>query len=162
MATKKITLNELRNLVKQIIKEEYNKENTNEIFGFFNKSQEPKAVDVKVKKITPGEITIEGIDARGKGYSVWSGNNPLGDLRGMIRKYNENSFDEITINGNVFDYYFVIKQNSKSTIVPKLEDHVGRPAYFTVSALKGSVDKNTLKKIADDILNKNKKGIINY
>lgn len=132
--------------LRQIIREELQKE-----FFNFKKKPETKPQPPQPRKVSPGEITIEGISATGKGYSIWKGNNPIGDLRGMIRKYTENGFGNIIVDGNDFDYYYVTKQNTKS-----LKDHVGRPAYFTVSALKESVSKDTLKSIADDILNKNK------
>jgi hypothetical protein len=43
------------------------------------------------------------------------------------------------------------------TYIKSLKDHVGRAAYFTVSAPKDSgVSKEELKTVADNILEKNK------
>lgn len=159
MQTKKISLNELKLLIKQIISEETK---TNEIFNLFNKQKNEPNQNISNKKmdIKPGEITIEGIDATGKGYSVWSGNNPIGDLRSRISRFPKNDFGSINIKGNDFDFYFVtVNKIDKLPYIKNLKDHVGRPAYFTVSALKGSVDKEKLKNIADDILLKNKESI---
>ena len=114
----------------------------------------------------PGEITIEGISANGKGYTVWEGSKPIGDLRQKIGSYPKNDFGEISKNGKTYDFYYVVKNDPDNTnkFAPTLKDHVGRPAYFTVSALKGSVGENKLKETANNILNlnKDKKGIVNF
>jgi len=143
--------------LRQLIREELQKE----LFGFSKKPSPltPQAQVPKSKQITPGEITVEGISATGKGYSVWRGSNPIGDLRQMIKKYPNNGLGEIEVGGNIFEYYYVTKRGNAS-----LKDHVGRPAYFTISALKGSVGKSELQKVADEILAKNagQEGIRNY
>lgn len=70
MATKKITLNELRSLVKQIIKEETGEKTINELFGFGGGSLKPNTrvkdnktnfewlIDKFVKKTDAGDIYI--------------------------------------------------------------------------------------------------------
>ena len=110
-------------------------------------------------------ITIEGISSTGKGYTVWKGNNPIGDLRQKIGKYSKNDFGEINVGGKEFDFYFVTQiKTDKLPYIKSLKDHVNRPAYFTVSAPKGSVSKEKLKAAAEDILekNKNQNGIIKF
>jgi hypothetical protein len=103
-------------------------------------------------------ITIEGISATGTGYTVWEGNKPIGDLRQKIGSYPKNNFGEINVGGNTFDFYYVTQiKTDKLPYIKSLKDHVGRSAYFTVSAPKDSgVSKEKLKAVAEDILEKNK------
>ena len=103
-------------------------------------------------------ITIEGISATGKGYTVWEGNKPIGDLRQKIGSYRQNGFGEINVGGNTFDFYYVTQiKTDKLPYIKSLKDHVGRAAYFTVSAQKDSgISKDDLKAVADNILEKNK------
>jgi hypothetical protein len=110
-------------------------------------------------------ITIEGISSTGKGYTVWKGNNPIGDLRQKIGKYSKNDFGEINVDGKEFDFYYVTQiKTDKLPYIKSLKDHVNRPAYFTVSSPKGSVSKEKLKAAAEDILekNKNQNGILKF
>jgi len=103
-------------------------------------------------------ITIEGISSKGTGYTVWEGNNPIGDLRQKIGSYPKNGFGEINVGGNTFNFYYVTQiKTDKLPYIKSLKDHVGRAAYFTVSAPKDSgVSKEELKTVADNILEKNK------
>jgi len=104
-----------------------------------------------------GSITIEGISATGKGYTVWKGSNPIGDLRQKISSYPKNDFGKITVNGKPFDFYYVTQiKTDKLPYIKSIKDHVGRAAYFTVSAPQGSVSKEDLKATAENILEKNK------
>jgi hypothetical protein len=110
-------------------------------------------------------ITIEGISSTGKGYTVWKGNNPIGDLRQKIGKYSKNDFGEINVGEKEFDFYYVTQiKTDKLPYTKSLKDHVNRPAYFTVSAPKDSVSKEKLKAVAEDILekNKNQNGILKW
>ena len=102
-------------------------------------------------------ITIEGISATGKGYTVWKGSNSIGDLRQKISSYPKNDFGEITINGKPYLFYYVTQtKTDKFPGIKSLKAHVGRAAYFTVSAPQGSVSKEDLKATAENILEKNK------
>lgn len=137
--------------LRQIIREEIQ----NEIFGFGKKStppppQKPTITQPKID-INTTEPTIEGIDATGKGYSVWSGKTPVGDLRQYASKTSSNKFDNITKNGVNYRYYIVVRNGNNF-----LQDHVNRPAYFTVSIPNNNIPDEELKRVADDILNKNK------
>ena len=87
-------------------------------------------------------VTIEGIDAKGSGYSVWRGNDPIGDMRQKASTQAENIYGD--------------KDNKRYYMVIGLQDHVGRSAYFTVSTPKdnGATDRE-LEEIADKILGLN-------
>ena len=146
--------------LKKIIREEIQKE----IFGLFNKKTPPPPPPPSTpKKPTPpplssfelngNPITIEGISATGKGYHVWKGNNPLGDLRQIASKAYENGFGETQDK-----IYYIAIVNPESSRY--LRDHVDRPAYFTVSTPKGGATKGELKAIADRILKLNPDGKI--
>ena len=126
-----------------------------EIFGLFNKKPTPSPT----KPTTPSKpkldintagITVEGIDALGSGYTVWSGNNPIGDIRHMMSDRSE--FGNITIENINYRYY----------IVNGLQDRSLRRAYFTVSTPNPSVPDQELKRIADFILKRNKDNEIKY
>lgn len=84
-------------------------------------------------------VTIEGISNDGKGYTVWAGNEPMGDNRGEFNSVFDNGYKET----NDKIYYYVTD----------IQDHVRRKAYFTVSAPKSAPGaEQTVKKIADTIL----------
>ena len=111
-------------------------------------------------------ITIEGISATGNGYTVWEGSKPIGDLRQKIGSYRQNGFGEINVGGNAFNFYYVTQiKTDKFPYIKSLKDHVGRAAYFTVSAQKDSgISEDDLKAVADNILenNKNQDGITKW
>ena len=146
--------------------------NTAKVDFKFEGDKEPKAtkeskekelrllIREEIRKVLNEEnssITIEGISATGKGYTVWEGSKPIGDLRQKIGNYRQNGFGEINVGGNTFDFYYVTQiKTDKLPYIKSLKDHVGRAAYFTVSAQKDSVSKEELKAVADNILEKNK------
>jgi hypothetical protein len=129
----------------EILRAKYKK--LQEIFGLFNKSKSqptPQPIPQPKIDINSAKPTIEGIDALGNGYSVWSGQNPIGDMRHLMGP--KNIFDNITIKGVNYRYY----------MVNRLMDRDGRLAYFTVSTPNPKTSDEELKQIADNILAKNK------
>jgi hypothetical protein len=137
--------------LRQIIREEIQ----SEIFGLFGKKPTPPPTKSTTQPkpqidINTAGITVEGIDALGNGYTVWSGNNPMGDIRHTMSSRNE--FGNITIENINYRYY----------IVNGLIDRVGRQAYFTVSTPNPNIPDEELKRIADFILKRNKDNEIKY
>lgn len=123
------------------------------LFDFFPKKEKPTPTPPPTSPKSQGKekaeyqyngkpVTIEGINAKGSGYSVWKGNNPIGDMRQEANKQIKNVYGD--------------KDNKRYYMVIGLQDHVGRPAYFTISTPKdnGATDEE-LKEIADKILKLN-------
>jgi hypothetical protein len=111
-------------------------------------TQAPKKPQGKEYVVDEVPVTVEGISNDGKGYTVWAGNSPIGDLRQELASKGGSGYGE---KGDKVYYY-----------VSDLTDHVGRDAYFTVSAPNNNPSaKKVIKDVADQILKRKQRNGIN-